>query len=137
MLFTIVISVLVMDNILNCLPIESNPRKLFTRILLVFMLGKCHDCHVLGLHITCAVLLYLQRCVRQIKPRTGPIILEVCPQVGMSNRLSRPVPFRPATGSSSSGSRRVRPARVAVSKMRDQTRPTKIIGLCGLARGNL
>ena len=55
--------------------------------------------------------------------------------VGMSNRLIRPVLSRTAAGSSSSGSRRVRPARAAVLKMADPTRTAKHVGLCGSAHG--
>ncbi|KAF2612343.1 hypothetical protein F2Q70_00012306 [Brassica cretica] len=54
--------------------------------------------------------------------------------LGISNRLIRPVPSRTAAGSSSSGSRRVRPARAAVFKMADQTRTAKHRNSGGIVR---
>ena len=53
----------------------------------------------------------------------------------MSNRLIRPVPSRTAADSSSCGSRRVRPARTAVSKRSSQIRTANCTLLYGLSRG--
>lgn len=53
----------------------------------------------------------------------------------MSNRLIRPVPSRTAAGSSLCGSRRVRPARAAVSKRSSQARTANCTLLYRLSRG--
>lgn len=55
--------------------------------------------------------------------------------VEMSNRLIRPVPSRTAAGSSLCGSRRVRPARAAVSKRSSQARTANCTLLYRLSRG--
>ena len=81
----------------------------------------------------CNIIENIHNALENIQNTLVYLLLRV--YVGMSNRLICSIPSRTATGSSSSGSWRVRPAWAAILKMADQTRNAEHVGLCGSARG--